>query len=475
MVITYSDSITGSGKTAEAINLMFEKRTENFIMVVPNKRLCKEIYNRIKERKKGERVQVINQDTLNDESTSTATFFSNAFNNTTCRIIITTHVTFMNSVHNMTLYTTTSKWNLIIDEELDLYTEHDITVSQMTVGLLTGHFSFIKKDENFYTVNQRRYIDNYNMTTTETCDDFLKLPSFLTLNKFVFSPRFETLILVAVYERMMACETDQRTTDVKFTGVSVLKDNFLSKFKSVLILSAFFENTIMYKLLTSLNVKLNKVEAPPKLQHNNSELITIHYFTESNWSKTLRTSVHSKNTTYEDAISMMIIKLLNKEPFIYNTNLNSRGLFKDGQLVTTIHGVNEYIEYNNMVYMPSLNATSNTVNTLASFGMSRKEIDFSRNVLSAYQFVSRGCIRKENNDRLVNIFVMDKRTVDFLETVFPKAKIIFHGVQVAKNPIPSNVRSFMSRYKSDSEDGKLITQKRDIKYNEYYKEYYKKR
>lgn len=473
MVITYSDSITGSGKTTEAIDLMFKKRKEKFIMVVPNKRLCKEIHDSIKKRDKSELVQVINQDTVN--GISTTTHFSKEFGNLDYRIIITTHVTFMNSVHNMSMYTTPSKWNLIIDEELALYAEHDITVSQTTVGLLTGHFSFIKKDENFYTVNQYRYVDNYNMTTTETRDDFLKLPAFLTLNKFVFSPRFETLIPVTVYDRMLACKTDIRTTDVKFTGVSVLKDNFLSKFKSVLILSAFFEHTIMYKLLTSLNVKLNKVETPQKLQHNNSELITMHYFTESNWSKSLRTTIHSKNTSYEDAISMMIVKLLNKEQFIYNTNLNSRGLFNDGTLVTTIHGVNEYIEYNNMVFMPSLNATSNTVSTLSSFGMSRKEIDFSRNVLSAYQFVSRGCLRKEDNDRPVNIFVMDKRTVDFLETVFPKAKVIFHGVQVAKNPIPSNVRSFMSRYKNDTDVGKLITQKREKTYNEYYKEYYKKR
>ena len=56
-------------------------------------------------------------------------------------------------------------------------------------------------------------------------------------------------------------------------------------------------------------------------------------------------------------------------------------------------------------------------------GITRKDIDFDRNVLSAFQFVSRGAIRDVSNKKSIDIYVMDRRTAVFLEQMFPKSKV----------------------------------------------------
>lgn len=468
MEIKYVSDITGSGKTEYAINQIVEKCTEKFILVVPNKKLCSEISERIKLKSAKEKILIINQDT----TLMTTKTFKEELLNGKYRIIITTHATFKNSLHDYNLYLDKNNWNLIIDEEFPLYFEHEINVSNVTIDIIKNYFTFEKNCDRFYIVKPKKHIVNYAIANDEIEDDFLKSSIFKDINRFVCSERFETLITSDIYNKVENNKTTVYHKNIKFLAVSIIKENFLEYFKSIFILSAFFEKTITYKILKKFDISFKKMSLSKNNKHNNSRLVTIHYFTERNWSATLRKKVHSAGMTYEQMIAKKIEQILKNKSYIYNSNRNTRNIFKKGTLVTSIHGVNEYKEYSNMVFMPSLNATASTINILSSFGLKRSDVDFSRNVLTAYQFISRGCVRTVNNKKRTNIIVMDERTMQFLKQVFPNAKIKFHSIEKKHKVIPSNIKSFVSRVRTRHNQSLPLTEKTITKYKKIIKEYY---
>lgn len=479
--IKYISELTGSGKTGKILDTI-SQNDEKYIIAVPNRSLCKEIFARLTERDVLDGIHIVNMDTHETPSVVLATILRTPGKH---RIVITTHASYQLALNDGLISNIKNKWNLIIDEELTFYKTHEFNVSDVTKDIIEKTIKVVDYDSMFYEikpVSNRLWND---VMVGECTDTFLNHPDYVSLVKYAHSEHYTTLVPKDNYDAFINEDVNLlKKKFKKFYTISICNKNYFNTFKDTVILSSCFEQTISYLLLKWMGFDLHRVSVPYSREyHPNSHLITLNYYCKSNWSNILKNKAvidGDGHLTLEDHIRNKILIDLDGEDFIFNANVEFRKKFKSGKLVTSTHGVNKYIDYTNMVFMPSLNATASLVNVLSYFGITRKQIDFSRNVLHAYQFISRGAIRKANNGSVVNVYVMDKRTVDFLKSLYPLATVKFHNAEQLVKPdtsrkrvaVPNNVRSFMSRVKSRLASGEKLRKSTQEKYEKYVKQYY---
>lgn len=479
-VINYVSELTGTGKTGKLLDKI-SRDTEQYIIAVPNRSLCTEIHTRLIDRGATDEIQIINMDTQDTPSRVLSEVLKSPKDT---RIIITTHTSFELAMDDTLFESIKNKWSFIIDEELTFYKTHEFNVSELSKAIIEDTVSVKAFNRDFYEIVPTCG-ELWDDVRDGVCEEtFLNHPDYVSFVKYAKSGYYTSLVPKTLYDNFIREKTDLGNNKFKkFYAISICNEKFFDTFKHTTILSSFFEYTISYKLMGWMGLSLNKLtlfEAPKT--HPNSSLITLTYYCESNWSnihKNKKVIDDGYHLTLEEYVKQSILMDLDGKDFIYNTNVNFRKGFGKGILVTSVHGVNKYINYTNMVFMPSLNATASLVNILSYFDISRKEVDFSRNVLQAYQFVSRGVVRKVNNEEEANIYIMDHRTMEFLGKLYPHATIKFKNCDSlvkmnTRKPerIPNNVRSFMSRVKRRLNDGDTIRSSTITKYEKLIEQYY---
>lgn len=429
-VIEYVSELTGSGKTIRVLREIIKSK-DKFIIALPNIDLCEEIAQTIEKHSNSE-FKVVNTKTSKSPSNLLRDTLLNPKN---VRIVITTHASLGLGVRQ-DIYHQIGDWNLFIDEEMASFTMHEMNVSELSKDILDGMVDVEEYDkkEAFYRIIPKRGKVWEEISQGVVRDSFMKNEGFLNFIRFSMSPEYDTIIPKEIYHKYMS---DTAAIDKgkfkKFLAISVLNKEFYEAFKSVQILCSFFEKTITYLMLVEQGIELVRKKLPKMpVVHSNSHLINIHYFTEKNWSNSVKNTpmwgitAKDQRSTLEQEIRNFILHSVKNKDFIYNANRNARDGFGSGTLVTSVYGVNRYIDHTVAAFLPSLNATAGFVSMMSHFGIPRQQIDFSRNVLGAYQFVSRCAVRKTNNTKEVNIYVMDRRSVDFLRQVFPDAKAFLH-------------------------------------------------
>ncbi len=219
---------------------------------------------------------------------------------------------------------------------------------------------------------------------------------------------------------------------------SLLHADCFNSFSSVEILAADFFRSEMCLALKFQEVKFQDITHDQRQTHPNSKLITINYFSERNWSKGLRDKEDSDETTNSKKIANFFMKQIGSRKFIWNANLDDRkdleSVFKQ-EALTAVHGVNAYSDYTVAIFMPSRNLSPEFTDLTQQIGIPVDKINFARTQLAAYQFVMRLAIRKRNNTKPCDLYVMDKQTADFLITRFPDAKVIKHSIDLIESDI----------------------------------------
>lgn len=479
--IKYISELTGTGKTGKILDKI-STDTNRYIIAVPNKVLCKEIFTRLTERNVLEGIQIINMDTHDKPSIFLSKKMKSPRN---IRIIITTHASYQLALNDGLITNIKNKWSLIIDEELTFYKNHEFNVSELSKDIIEKTVRVEEYNDKFYEIKpvSKRL---WNEIIIGECDEtFLNHDEYVTLVKYAHSEHYTTLVPKDNFHAFMDDDADfMKRKFKKFYCISICNEKYFETFNETVILSSFFEDTISFKLLKWMGLELERIPLPyMKTTHPNSHLININYYCRSNWSNILKSKFVDdsiKKQTLEQYIKEQILLDLENTKYIFSANVDFRNHFSNGLLVTSTHGVNKYINHTNMVFMSSLNATASLVNILSNFGITRKEIDFSRNVLHAYQFISRGAVRKPNNGEDINVYVMDKRTVDFLKIIYPNANVKYHDAESMvkiskakeKKKVPNNVRSFMSRVKTRLDKGDNIRTTTLEKYKKMKAEYY---
>ncbi len=483
--LNYVSEITGSGKTNNVLNRV-AKSKDKYILAFPTRELCNEIHQYLVMRGVIDGVDVIHSLTTPVPSKEIAKVM---VSKQSTRIILTTHASLRLCI-NEGIIGEMSDWHLIVDEEMEFFRTHEFNVSEHSAPLLDAVIDVVSYDDTFYRIvptSDKLWDD---ILSGKSGDTFMDHPKLVDIVSYSASPQYITLIPKAVYDRYHVDVASLK--DGKFKklyAMSILHQRFFNAFKDITVLCSFYEHTISHRMLDWIGVPTQRMVVGKTAQsHANSELINIHYYTNANWTQTLkRKEIRDPNgrVSIEEYVRNNILSKLTNKAFIYTSNKNLRGkaYFGSGTLVTSIHGVNSYINHTNMVYMQSLNATGSEVNLLSYFGIARKEVDFARTVLGAYQFISRGAVRKTNNKETITVFVMDKRTVDFLLKVFPKANVTYHETDAMiieelrinrpdRPTVPPKVRAMVSRVRRKLRAGEDVRQKTLDRYNNALRQFY---
>lgn len=466
--LRYLSNATGSGKTEFITGMIQSRPIERFLVVVPNRELCSEICERL-ESKGVSSTKIINQLT----SEKPVRELKSQIELCSVRVLITTQASFVRAL--LEGIKNKEDWCLVLDEDFAPIVEHEIYFTKATAPILMNCFDICQSEvfEEFMDVHPKKEVlDSIFMRQTHE-DSFLKHKSFQNLVSFSYSSSYHTFMDKKHFTNWNLFNSNTKeASSYKMFAVSMLNVEEFFKFEEVIVSSSCFEYTLSYKIFECLGVDLVKVTIEDDSDKRDFEHVTIKYFTEKNWSSLLRKTKTVNDQTMEVAIHKACIADMKGADFIFNANASYRDKITGGKLVTAIQGVNRYMGYKNMLYMPSLNASGDLVRFLHNFGIRRKTIDFDRNVLSAYQFVSRSAVRDKDNKEPITMYVTDKRTAEFLNGQFNNSHMVYMRTMKAKEKIPDNVKSFVSRVKKRLERGEVLRKKTEDKYCDLMTRYY---
>ena len=161
------------------------------------------------------------------------------------------------------------------------------------------------------------------------------------------------------------------------------------------------------------------------IEHPNSEVITIHYATERRWSKKHRQAEHEGLTT-EGRIVQATKKIFQDAKVLFHANKTVSGNPIGPQAIrlpNKPHGLNTYSDIDNIVFLSSLNPPPDHFRFLESRGLSGYQVRRCIYHSTVYQTVLRTSIRDPNNINPKRIIVPDREAADYLQDVFPQAKL----------------------------------------------------
>lgn len=450
--ITADRSITGSGKSYAAIRACINKQQKTLI-VVPTLILANEYERDIKQYTSDESITTFTKVVTSEKTEkkqSTVSLLASTIDSVKSikfnTIIITTHETFKLAL--LDNYSNFSGFHLLIDENIQLISNSKFDLTKMTAENFLHWFNYKETDNNLYEMRLKcEHEDTVNKISMKTIhDDFINdgKIEFLDFSK---SNSFTTYITKDSLQKAIDLIDTPSVDGARIYTLSVINKDVLQQFKSVVILAALFEMTELRKCLeiAGFTIKYKKFSNRETEKHTNGSRLKIHYLTYRNNSLTFKALKDEKcDMDNEDLmVTYFMEEVIQGNKFIINNNVVAREkriythyqalphqneLDARGVLVTATAGVNKYSHINYALYTTSRNVDNAEKEILSNFGIDEDFANADRNLLSAYQFIARTSIRDPAATQDVHICCIDKRTADFLASLYPGAEIFKHDV-----------------------------------------------
>lgn len=333
------------------------------------------------------------------------------------------------------------QWNLIADEGFNNTIQgYGLQVHPIMHDTLDKLFSFVEFPDQprALRVTSKDYDAVVKLAEGTFEDDTLS--SNLTL-KNICKDILDTSkhVLVSKETVTQAKARLEQNDYYKLEILSVIRADILNIFNSVTFLLAHFPLSELAIALRvqGINIEDYTVLGEAEGTYDNSERLSIKYFVPDgySWSHTLASSKDKRTSNMDRVIAnfRLAVKDLD-ESIIWNTwtayrdsitdNLNA---LHDGHkhiINTSLAGVNHLRDYTAAAWLKARNMGDGR-NVLNHFGVEPQELDFAGSVLDAYQFIMRTDLRNLKSKKPVNVIVPDKRTVNFLLTMFPDASVEF--------------------------------------------------
>ncbi len=310
-----------------------------------------------------------------------------------------------------------SKWHLIVDEIPDIARCFDQKLAE-THKIIT---SYLRRspDHTPYDLLSVEDVEQLEAIVENENDDAV-WANFKDLANTVLSPRWVSYVDRQAYETLV----NGGGSKSKLTVFSLLKPSIFEGFRSVTLAGACFKDSLLYRYWSKLGVEF--VEAANLnlryKQHENGDELTILWAIEQNWSKWLL----GKN---EGQVLKMMEKAVLKEfggaEFLYAQN-KGHNLFKGKgkPLPNAPHGLNDFQGIPNVAFLSARNLTPAHCKFLQRMiGLTEDEIRTGIHRQVAYQTVMRGALRDPKNHEEKRIFVPDLGTAEWLQSLFPGAKL----------------------------------------------------
>lgn len=315
-------------------------------------------------------------------------------------------------------------WSLVIDEvpdvlrvsDLSVPNEHSIVTDYLEINAITAKYARLSASS--VSELKRIYDNRNNDEIWKVFEDFIRL---------ILSRFYLTYTITQSYQRLL----QKRGVNRKLTAFSILQPSIFDDFRSVLILGARLEETLLYKVWSSEGMLFRRDRSLKSLlkytEHTNGHLITFYYACSANWSKA---KAQSKDNMIVEDIIVESKKIFGESPYLYVANngcTKSKTLKGDilaRQLPGYSHGRNDFQDCSNVLVIAAYNNMSCTTSFIAdTYGVSADEQRIALMCHQVYQSINRCSIRNELSIVPVKIVLPEQFVAGWCCDVFPGSKL----------------------------------------------------
>jgi hypothetical protein len=424
------DALAGAGKTYQAINYhlgLMGQSTQKILIVQPTIELINNSYEDAKSRSTHSVfITKIHSGTCDNVHASVMKHLKNL--TPFSEVLLITHQTFL----TLPYFPNKKEWIVVFDEipnvissiEINLTDSHKSITEHIETSAISNHeYGLFPKKENI------KYLKQYARNSNQ--DEVYNI--FMDFAEMLLSPNWRVSIKKDNWDRVISNDNSNNSTMVKLQAFGELNSSIFSSFKEVIIMSANFKESVLYLLWKNHIDFIPKDEIQNNLrwdEHKNSELITIKYLTDRDWSKSLRNKEYEYNGEKKPLGDFYIDKvreLMVDKAFLWSANKDAPNeifIGMDGtRLSGSPHGLNQYQHIDNVVFLPALNPTPALFSFLKEAHIYPQKVICAFNHNSAYQAIMRCSIRNQENGNNKIIIVPSKGTAEWLLKIFPNATI----------------------------------------------------
>lgn len=340
------------------------------------------------------------------------------------------------------------EWYLVVDEDLQVL-RHDTHTIPDTHAILTDQLE-IEQINSIYGLLKPKNRNVLEQKGRNKGDDEL-LAKLAPTIRIITNRNWESVVNVQQYDNLLMA--DSKTLSVH----SVLLPSVLDGYGHIFMAAANFENSALFKLWSKRGVhfKLDQKFDDTLLfdHHDNGELISIYYATEKPWSKSLMNK-ESGGISYLHRVMMAARDLFGSDNFLFQANVSVEKYIGNDQpvrLPNIAHGLNNYSEFNDIVFLSALNPRPDHIRFLKYQGLTDHEIRAITYFSTVYQSVLRTSIRARNSTMLKRVVVPDRGAAEFLVELFPGSKLHSLDAGIIDSDSKKLGRPKSSKFGSDKE------------------------
>ena len=317
------------------------------------------------------------------------------------------------------------KWHVLIDEELQVvrYDKHEIPRMH---DLITKYLAVSRVNSIYGRVDVIDRAAVEEIAKNE--DDDAILETLAGTCRILLNPYWDCYVNIEQYEALLRGEGDFLAFH------SILKPDVVDGFASVFMANANFEDSQVFKVWSQLGVEFQPdPEFGKKLKklrygkHPNGELVTIYYVTDPQWSRKRKEAMLDDGTTILDRMIKAASELFTSGRFLWHANkVVTESPFQPGakRLPNKPHGLNTIVDYDDIVFLSSLNPTTDHFRFLKEqYGIEGDEVRGFAYFSAAYQAIMRTSIRDTESLSPKRILVPDLPLAEYLHDLLPGSKL----------------------------------------------------
>jgi len=362
--IKYSAAPCGSGKTHLTINRACELVRNHYRVLVlqPTRELIdRTVREEVQSRLNPPQVRVIHRGTVGDGKVSKALADYVREAPDIPEIVLATHQV----LPHIKQFANKNEWHVLIDEALQAvrYQQHRIP---QTHNLITDHLDVIQVNAIYGRVTVRD-IGLHQIAKNADEDEILE--TLADTSRILANGYWDSFVNLEQYQRLM------RDEGKVLAFHSVLKPEILAGFAQVFMAGANFEDSAIFRIWGE------EVEFEPDPEfskglrysnHPNGDLMTIYYVTKHQWSRKRREApVGDNGAKIQDRIIRATKELFPSGRFVWHGNKtlidDPFGLLAE-RLPNKPHGLNSFAGFGDIVFLSSLNPTTDHFTSVMSVG-----------------------------------------------------------------------------------------------------------
>lgn len=458
--IYYVSACAGSGKTAAALKAIkhgIERSGFRFVLAQPTKVLVQSTLERAMQLYPSINWRAITGD---EHSGKVCSEFTKAVAGETETAIITTHAALL-SCSEMA---GKARWNLIVDEVPAVDDSFSANLS-ITWDMWASLLAVSPNPDCDSVLNVGVKPGSYETAKTYAFnrpnDDVIKVTQ--PLWKRLVDPHWQTVLIRASWQ------TAGYKGVAQLLAHSWLKPSILDRWGRITIMSANFEQSLMYAMWGNLGVEFQPdpsivINAPAHDEATGSRC-RVMYITERNWSKTLRDRIG-----FERVVDALRNDVTGEHIWVANKDVQDLvwKIDKGTRLPAIAHGLNEYRHHTCAVFLAALNDTPSHFAWMGKqWGIEPIELSRAKALEAAYQMIMRTNLREPNGTDEVKVIVPDRRTADYLCGLLPGSKQTFldlgiEGLGESKRTVASAAPAKTNAERQQEKRARDATRKADM-------------